>query len=198
MSVVDRLSLAAGEFLDITAAAADNSYNSQPHRSSDILAQRVSSQVVYSEMQHSTSTALLTPGVTAATSNQVEESQSTSAAAMAVASQMSQQALTVASEALRLAALLETQGSDPTYITLLRQIEEAAYSVSIVAADIAEPGVWLVDTEEPPGLTAVQPAAAEPGDAARYGHDVTGITGTTTANPGLILAAASPLIGVLP
>lgn len=59
----------------------------------------------------------------------------------AVASRMSQRALAVAAEAVNLATILEKEGQmdDPSYAMLVKQIEEAARTVSAVAADIAAP-----------------------------------------------------------
>lgn len=65
---------------------------------------------------------------------------------LGAASRMSQQAMQVAAEALRLATLLESQqehGVDPTYSMLLQQIAEAARAVSAAADIAAEPGQWL-------------------------------------------------------
>eukprot|EP00775_Hariotina_reticulata_P012798 gene12798-12926_t len=57
------------------------------------------------------------------------------------ASRMSQRALAVATEAVKLAQILEQDGqmNDPSYAMLVKQIEEAARTVSAVAADIAAP-----------------------------------------------------------
>lgn len=67
---------------------------------------------------------------------------------LGVASRMAMQARAVAGEAVKLAMLLDSQQEiniDPSYQTLLQQIAEAAGAVSSVAADIAQPGEWIVE-----------------------------------------------------
>lgn len=74
---------------------------------------------------------------------------------LGAASRMSQQAMQVAAEALRLATLLETQQEhdvDPTYSMLLQQIAEAARAVSAAADIAAEPGQWVEEVVDEAAL----------------------------------------------
>jgi hypothetical protein len=74
---------------------------------------------------------------------------------LGAASRMSQQAMQMAAEALRLATLLESQQEhdvDPTYSMMLQQIAEAARAVSAAADIAAEPGQWLEEAADETAL----------------------------------------------
>jgi hypothetical protein len=74
---------------------------------------------------------------------------------LGAASRMSQQAMQMAAEALRLATMLESQQEhevDPTYSMLLQQIAEAARAVSAAADIAAEPGQWLEEAGDEASL----------------------------------------------
>jgi hypothetical protein len=120
---------------------------------------------------------------------------------------MSQQALTVAAEALRLATLLEgeSDGCDPSEQELLQQIAAAARLVSIMAVDIIQPA-GAQDAADPAASDPSSSNSVVAGEAAAdagSGAGVASFAGLAAlgvrvsdlacAGPGADLAAGAPL-----
>lgn len=149
VNIADTLSLATDQLLEITAAEdagfiLNASKPSDSSKAAESSAPRyISSSSLTVIPQHS----LLHEALAAAAVHgreQLQEADPANLAAMGVAHRVSQQALAIATEALKLAALFDSQEADQSYQSLLQQIEEAACSVATAAADIAQPGVWVM------------------------------------------------------
>lgn len=129
--VTDDLSLAAGSLLDLTATA-----GSYVGASSDTS----SAALVSGALQL---TPVLQPAAAPQDPTPAQQQQQVQAEQVSTARLMSQQALAMATQALKLATLLEGQqgdGScDPAEQELLQQIAAAARQVSVMAADIVQP-----------------------------------------------------------
>lgn len=162
----DELSRAADGLLELTAAASGASTDT---------AGAISTNQALTYSASSVSANLLTPVVhqqlQAVSSTDLSSTTSNSSS---VSRLMSQQALAVAAEALKLATLLEGQsdGCDPAEQELLQQVAAAARIVSVMAADIVQPALGYGNPGEYSGssggsitdITAA--AAAEAGEAA--------------------------------
>lgn len=193
VNVADTLSLATAELLDLTAADTSGQQASATAGLAPA-GSRTTAVQLHSWSTHSNASQTLVSAALSAAADsgkeQLQEADSSQLAAMGVAHRMSQEALAVASEALKMAALLESQDVDPSYTALLQQIEAAARSVSVVAGDIAQPGVWVVvlDDQSAPDAAAQGPAASS-----RYTGEPSSSSVAAVA-VGPILAAAPSLV----
>lgn len=164
VSVADTLSVATGELLDLTATRNCSSSNScSGYAESVVVTSEVPTLHIHRRGMHRSAEQTLVSAALSATAGreQLQEADPYHLAAMNAAHQMSQQALAVASEALKLAALLESQEVvDPSYAALVQQIEAAARNVSVAAGDIAQPGVWLVVSDDQTAGDAIAEASA--------------------------------------
>lgn len=190
--VTDDLSLATGGLLELTAAAEEGVSANSLDSSSATGAATTANATVAQVRQVLQPAAATAPHLVDAAGPTVPLLPGTAA------QRVSQQALTVAAEALRLATLLEGEdgGCDPAEQELLQQIAAAARLVSVMAADIVQPGPMQSGTEaasEGSGASISSTAAAVSGSEARAGND----NGTSSAE-GLSLHnfAGLPVLGL--
>lgn len=181
--VTDDLSLAAGSLLDLTATAGSYVSASSSDTSSAALVPVGALQL----------TPVLQPAAAAPQgSSPAQQQQQVQAEQVSTARLMSQQALSMATQALKLAILLEGQqgdGScDPAEQELLQQIAAAARQVSVMAADIVQPAGSDADGEP---LSASEANSDAP---AAGGH--TSSSGSSSSAAGLHNFAGLPVLGM--
>lgn len=181
--VTDDLSLAAGSLLDLTATA--GSYNAGASSSDTSSA----ALVPVGALQL---TPVLQPAAVPQDPSPAQQQQQVQAEQVSTARLMSQQALAMATQALKLAILLEGQqgdGScDPAEQELLQQIAAAARQVSVMAADIVQPAGSDADGEP---LSASEANSDAP---AADGH--TSSSGSSSSAAGLHNFAGLPVLGM--
>lgn len=191
--VTDDLSLAAGSLLDLTATASTGYTGASSSDTS-------SGTLVSGALQLAP---VLQPAAPQdAMAAQQQQQQVQQAEEVSTARLMSQQALAMATQALKLATLLEGQqgdGScDPAEQELLQQIAAAARQVSVMAADIVQP---VVDSDAA-GLGDADEAAVSGGsDAANSDAPAAGGGRASSANSsssaaGLHNFAGLPVLGM--
>lgn len=202
--ITDELSLAADSLLDLTAAMDPTAGNSSMElastsNSSSTGAAALSGSLHLTPILHQASTAPAALDPSPGHQQQGEDA--------STAHRMSRQALAMATEALKLATLLEGQqdGCDPANQELLQQIAAAARLVSVMAADIVQPAgqdagvpadssnITFSSAAVPaPALTAE--ASTEPGAPAGGSSSSGSVVGT--GSNGLHSFAGLPVLGV--
>lgn len=179
----DDLSLAAGSLLDLTATAGSYSGASSDTSSATTL---VSGALQLTPVLQPAAAAPQEDPSAAQQQQQVQAAEQVSTARL-----MSQQALAMATQALKLATLLEGQqgdGScDPAEQELLQQIAAAARQVSVMAADIIQPAAGSDAGGAPLSSTEVSNSDAP----AAGGH-----TSSSSSAAGLHNFAGLPVLGM--
>jgi hypothetical protein len=198
--VTDELSLAADGLMELTAAAdpscADGSSSlgyTSTNSSSSFGAVTSGSVRVLPVMQQAPDPA----GQQAASPAQEQQQEEAS-----TAYRMSQQALAMASEALKLATLLDGQsdGRDPVEQELLQQIAAAARLVSVMASDIVQPAGFDTDSSIE-AVSTLPAAAAAPAPSTAEGVDASVPGGSSSSSSvagaaGLHNFAGLPVLGL--